>query len=159
MLLVSHDRRFLENVTTRIVSVRDGKAEIFQGGWRDYVSAHAPPPPSRSSPARRRPAPRARPPEGRGERHEEGEEVPRQSYEEKKQADRDREKRKRRIAELENGIALGETELAMLREELKKDPGGDWGKLAEMAEREQALARKLEAMMTEWAKLSDEEGK
>src|SRR5207302_4407347 len=42
VILVSHDRRFLENVTTRIVSVRDGAVEIYQGGFRDFVQAHAP---------------------------------------------------------------------------------------------------------------------
>ncbi|HXR11370.1 MAG TPA: ABC-F family ATP-binding cassette domain-containing protein, partial [Gaiellaceae bacterium] len=36
VILVSHDRRFLENVTTPVVSVRDGKADTYPGGFRDY---------------------------------------------------------------------------------------------------------------------------
>ena len=38
VILVSHDRRFLENTTTRIVSVRDGVVDIYPGGFRDYVA-------------------------------------------------------------------------------------------------------------------------
>jgi ATP-binding cassette subfamily F protein 3 len=36
VLLVSHDRRFLEGVTTRVILVRDGEVEIYPGGFRDY---------------------------------------------------------------------------------------------------------------------------
>ena len=151
LLFVSHDRRFLENVATRVVSVRDGAVEIFNGGFRDYIAAHAPaeapeeeaPPPKKPT----KPPPAASKQEARASK---------QTYEDQKQAARDKEKRKRRIAELENAIALGEAELAVMRDALKADLGGDWAKLAEMAEREQDLARKVDAMMTEWTKLSEE---
>ena len=43
----------------------------------------------------------------------------------------------------------------MLRENLKQDPAGNWAKLSEMATREQALAKKVDAMMAEWSKLSE----
>ena len=36
VLLVSHDRRFLEGVTTRVIHVRDGRVDIYPGGFRDY---------------------------------------------------------------------------------------------------------------------------
>jgi ATP-binding cassette subfamily F protein 3 len=137
VIFISHDRRFLENVATRIVSVRDGKVEIASGGFRDYMASHRR--------TEERPVIRE-------------EKATKKTYEEQKQAARDKEKRKRRIAELENAIAVSEAELDVLRESLKADPGGDWTKLAEMAEREQDLARKVEAMMAEWAKLSEEDG-
>ena len=35
-IFVSHDRRFLEGVTTRVIHLRDGEVEIFPGGFRDY---------------------------------------------------------------------------------------------------------------------------
>ncbi|MGO9714179.1 MAG: ABC-F family ATP-binding cassette domain-containing protein, partial [Polyangiaceae bacterium] len=41
VILVSHDRRFLENTTTRIVSVRDGVVDIYPGGFQDFVAAHS----------------------------------------------------------------------------------------------------------------------
>ena len=64
VILVSHDRRFLENVTTRVVSVRDGMAEAYPGGFRDYErfgtgkpaaaeKAAPPPKPPRPRPAGR----------------------------------------------------------------------------------------------------------
>jgi ATP-binding cassette subfamily F protein 3 len=36
VLLVSHDRRFLEGVTTRIVHVRDGEVDVYPAGFKDY---------------------------------------------------------------------------------------------------------------------------
>jgi ATP-binding cassette subfamily F protein 3 len=135
VLFVSHDRRFLENVATRVVSVRDGQIEIASDGFRDRRPAPA------AVAAKKEPSP---------EREKAS------NYEEQKQAAREKEKRKRRISELENSIALGEAELQVLRESLKADPGGDWSKLAEMAEREQDLARRIESMMAEWARLSEE---
>ena len=35
-ILVSHDRRFLEGVTTRVILVRGGEVEVYPGGFRDY---------------------------------------------------------------------------------------------------------------------------
>ena len=49
----------------------------------------------------------------------------------------------------EQAIAEAEASLAGMREELRKDPGGDWAKLARMAEQEQALSRKLEEFRVE----------
>ena len=75
-------------------------------------------------------------------------------FEAQKQRARDEEKRKRRVTELESSIAVAETELGLLREKLKADHGGDWTRLAELAERERELSRKVETMMSEWEKLS-----
>ena len=36
VLLVSHDRRFLEGVTTRIIHVRDGEVDVYPAGFKDY---------------------------------------------------------------------------------------------------------------------------
>jgi ATP-binding cassette subfamily F protein 3 len=141
VVFVSHDRRFLENVATRIVSVRDGKVDVYNGGFRDFVQdtrkwleempekpvkqKSQPPPPAKAS------------------------------YEQQKAKARDEEKKKRRIAELESSIAVAETEMGLMREKLKQDHGGDWARLAELAEREQELSRKVDTMMTEWTKLSE----
>ncbi len=145
VLFVSHDRRFLENVATRIVSVRDGRVEIYNGGFRDYVQdAHkireeSPPKPQKKS----APPPPPKKDEARA------------TFEAQKARAREEEKKKRRIAELESSIAVAETELGLMREKLKQDPGGDWSRLAELAEREQELSRKVDGMMAEWAKLSE----
>jgi ATP-binding cassette subfamily F protein 3 len=158
-LIVSHDRRFLENVTTRIVHVRDGSADVFQGGFRDYanrVTAPARAPaggaPSKSSKAvsaKVDEAGASRPPSNSAE-------DAKQRYEAQRTAARAVEKRARRIQELEASIAVCEKELDGLRSKLKEAPGDDWEKLATMAKNEQALARKVDAMLIEWARLSEE---
>ncbi len=136
VILVSHDRRFLENVATRIVSVRDGRVDVYNGGFRDFVQALPEPKPK---------AKKSEPPPPVGKT----------SYEASKAKARDEEKKKRRIAELESSIAVAETEIGLMREKLKEDHGGDWSRLAELAEREQELSRKVEGMMNEWAKLQE----
>ena len=148
VLFVSHDRRFLENVATRIVSVRDGKVEIFVGGYRDFAAAHAPkPPPPKEEQSRKKkssmPPPAQEIADGK------------KKYDQERLQQREKEKSKRRVSELENSIALAETELGMLRDKLKQDPGGDWARLAEMAGREQELAKKVDTMVAEWTKLSE----
>ena len=145
VLLVSHDRRFLENVTTRIVSIRDGAADVYPGGFKDYEHAAG---------RRRRPPPKAgkeeKPrPVARGRRGRRGS---RSSA----PAARDLEKKKRRIQELEASIATGEKDLDALRAKLKASPSDDWEKLAKMAQEEQALTKKVDSMLVEWARLSEE---
>ena len=162
VFLVSHDRRFLENVTTRIVRVRDGAADIYPGGFRDYAAAMA-------SEARGAVAPSAE--KGKQEKHEKAPERRREEkpdkakaaaaddakrrFEEQRQAARTAEKAKRRLQELEAAIAAGEKDLDALRGKLKSAPGDDWEKLAKMAHDEQALTKKVDAMLMEWAKLSE----
>ncbi|HEY2370497.1 MAG TPA: ABC-F family ATP-binding cassette domain-containing protein [Polyangiaceae bacterium] len=141
VLFVSHDRRFLENVATRIVSVRDGRVTVYNGGFRDFVQdTHKK---IEELPQKREKPKSEPPPPGKS------------SYEQQKAKARDEEKKKRRIAELESSIAVAEAEIEIMREKLKQDHGGDWARLAELAEREQELSRKVEGMMTEWAKLSE----
>jgi ATP-binding cassette subfamily F protein 3 len=146
VVLVSHDRRFLETVTTRIVSVRDGKIDVYPAGFRDYAAAN-------------RPAPRKKestPPVSREKPAVRSEVVAKKAavHEAERQRARAIEKKDRRIKELEKSIAEGEKELETLRTQLREDPGGNWAKLAEMAQQEQALAKKVETMMLEWTKLS-----
>ncbi len=149
VLLVSHDRRFLDNVTTRIVSVRDGKVDIFPGGFSDFASSgpqgvkkkESIPTPAPKAPKREAPP-------------KEDEAARKRHHEAQKQASRDREKQRRRVKELEDLIAAGEKQLAVMRATLKEDPGGDWAKLAKLAAEEQAVAKKVDVMMAEWEKLS-----
>ncbi len=153
VIFVSHDRRFLENVATRVVSVRDGKAEVFVGGYRDFVQSTRMAPEEAAPPPRKKSAPppaHTAPPEGAKDPA-----ARKKEYEAQRQAAREKERRVKRISELENAIALAEAELGVMRDRLKQDPGGDWAKLAEMAQAEQALSRKVDTMMAEWTKLSE----
>jgi ATP-binding cassette subfamily F protein 3 len=153
VLLVSHDRRFLETVTSRIVSVRDGKIEVYPGGFSDFVSANAP--------KVETPAPRAKKNE-KAEKNEApsamSEQAKKKQHELQKQVSRDREKRERRFKELEDLIAAGEKQLAEMRVKLREDPAGDWAKLAKMAAEEQAVSKRVDALMSEWTKLGEDLG-
>jgi ATP-binding cassette subfamily F protein 3 len=157
VLLVSHDRRFLESTTTRVVSIRDGRVDVFPAGFRDYVTSLSPQPAAlpgqaggAAKPPRKeeskRPPPEGASPDGK------------RSFEDQRNRARQSERKKKRIVELESMIADGENKLEVLRGILREDPGGDWAKLAKMAAEEQSLARKVESLMKEWEQLSQEAG-
>jgi ATP-binding cassette subfamily F protein 3 len=148
VLLVSHDRRFLENVATRIVSVRAGEATTFPGGYADFVGAQA------EAPARKSEAPRHESAGPEKEREKKG--AGKAAYEAERAAGRAIEKKRRRLVELEDIVALGESKLSSLRDELRSTPGEDWEALAEKARAEQALAKEVEASMAEWMSLGEE---
>jgi ATP-binding cassette subfamily F protein 3 len=180
LLLVSHDRRFLENVTTRIVSIRDGLADVYPGGFRDFEEGQAT---GRSAAVAAREAsgagrskagaaakpvvddaasqvstaPRREPGTRRLDAFERArEDQAKQKYEAQRQATRSIERKKRRIKELEVSIATSERELDALRGKLREAPGEHWEKLAKMAQEEQVLTKKVDAMLVEWARLSEE---
>ncbi|MBN9165864.1 MAG: ATP-binding cassette domain-containing protein, partial [Myxococcales bacterium] len=155
VVLVSHDRRFLDTVTTRVISVRDAKVEIFPGGFSDFASSTKP----REEKKERKPEASS----ARGNQPKSTSNAPpaaldeaarKKQHEAQKLKAREREKQQRRVKELEDLIAAGEKQLAEMRAKLKEDPGGDWAKLAQLASEEQAVARKVDVMMAEWEKLS-----
>jgi len=161
VILVSHDRRFLETTTTRVVSVRDGAVDVYGGNFKDYVeqlaalrAEEAPPPEERGRAAARKAKEEAA--AAREPAKEASKEEGKQAFEAQRRATREKEKRKRRIDELEKLIASGEKELAAMRAQLREDPAGEWAKLAQMAAAEQALTKRVDAMMSEWTKLSEE---
>jgi ATP-binding cassette subfamily F protein 3 len=160
VVVVSHDRRFLENVTTRIVSVRGGRADVYPGGFRDFERSLANRAPARPEPPPATRSKKSEPPPGKvtkaGGAVAAAPEDGKKKYEEQKQAARALEKKKRRVQELEASIAAGERDLDVLRARLKEAPGDDWEKLATMAQEEQALTKKVDAMLVEWARLSEE---
>jgi ATP-binding cassette subfamily F protein 3 len=159
VVLVSHDRRFLENVTTRIVIVRDGVADVYPGGFRDWVNANAAKAEAEKAEAEAKKQMQKREPK----RDAKAEAKPdangddkAKAYEAQRQQARALERKKRRVEELEKSIARGEAELGELRAGLKAAPGDDWEKLAKMAQEEQALSKRIDLMMTEWTSLSEE---
>ena len=36
MLLVSHDRKFLDHLCSQIIEIRDGRLQIYRGNYSDY---------------------------------------------------------------------------------------------------------------------------
>ena len=171
VVLVSHDRRFLENVTSRIVSVRGGIVDVYPGGFRDYAAAQeasrsvekaAERAAQKSAKESQRRDAKSAPPGKSAEKHVSSSPSPeavaaaaKQRHDAQRQQARERERRMKRVGELEAAIANGETELATLRARLRAAAEGDWEKLATMAQQEQALVKKVDAMMSEWTQLSE----
>ncbi len=152
LVVVSHDRYFLDRVSTRVLHLEDGKATFYPGGYADYHARRAlhdgagvevdkrdvAPPVKASVPA---PAQAA---------------AGRESHEERKRKAREEERRKRRVEELEKLIADGEVKLKAMRAELSNAPGHDWERIASMADKEQKLAQQVDGWTEEWMRLSEE---
>ena len=143
VVLVSHDRRFLETVTTRTLALGAGGNEIVvhEGGFKDYcetlerqrrATAESSRRPPRSPEPKPAPRPSAPPPA--------------------KQATSPN--LRKRLVQLESAIAARESELAAYREQLK-DASLPWERLHQLAEQERSTAQILEALTAEWLKLSD----
>jgi len=148
VFVVSHDRRFLENVTNRIVSVRQGRCDLYPGGFRDFVRAAQRVREEATPKAKEREAAPSPPPtDDKAKR--------RAAFEQEKAEARTAERAKKRIAELEDLIAGAEAKVGVLRDQLREDPAGNWEKIANLAREEQALTRRIEAMMSEWSTLSE----
>jgi ATP-binding cassette, subfamily F, member 3 len=163
VILVSHDRRFLETVTTRTLSFTPDGVDMYEGGFKDYGDAlerkrkadaevdarqqkartSPPPKPAKAAQA---PAPSAKP-------------APRDDRDSRKSTSRDAEKKKKRVAELEKQIADLEGTLESFREELKSTDGGNWERLHELAHKDREYSELLERAMKEWVTLSDEVAK
>jgi ATP-binding cassette, subfamily F, member 3 len=140
-------------VTTRIVSVRDGKVEVYPGGFSDFAAPSASPHAQPPTPATKKPKPSEAPPPP-------DDQAKKRHHEAQKQVSRDRVKKERRFKELEDLIAAGDKQLGEMRERLREEPAGagGWAKIATMATEEQALAKRVEALMSEWTRLGEELG-
>jgi ATP-binding cassette subfamily F protein 3 len=145
VLVVSHDRYFLDRVVTKILHVHDGKADLQVGNyseWKDRQRAPAKPKPPTKTVER---APVEAPKQKRIEEREQA-----------KAEQRDVERKKKRLAELEDKIASAESEIVRINEALAADHGGNWQKLHGMvADREKWDAR-LKSFMAEWERLGAE---
>ena len=87
-----------------------------------------------------------------------GEEEAKQKYEEQATARRAPSRRRSAASRSSRpAIAAGEKELGRAPWQAQgKVPGDDWEKLAKMAHDEQALTKKVDSMLLEWARLSEE---
>jgi ATP-binding cassette subfamily F protein 3 len=152
VVLVSHDRRFLENVTTRVVAFTATGVEVFQAGFSDYELAAARAKAKRAvqpkPEQKKRPAAAAAPEAGKDARSRE--------HDRRRLAARDVEKKRRRAEQLETEISRAEARLSELREGLRNAPGTDWEKLHELSREEQALAKKVDTLVKEWERISEE---
>ncbi len=138
VIVVSHDRRFLDRVATRVFHLDDGVVTLYPGTYSDFVSRNRRPKAEAAVVATV-----ATP-------------VGKETHEERRKRSREEERRRKRVTDLERTIAEAEATLATLRAELTEGYGNDWAKLAKRADDERALAAKVDAWTEEWMKLSEE---
>jgi ATP-binding cassette subfamily F protein 3 len=155
VVLVSHDRRFLENVTTRVVAFTDAGVESFAAGFSDYEAALARAREETREAERRNESERREPKRTEPKPASEGRDGA-QSHEARRAAARDIEKKRRLAEKLERDVSETETKLGELRERLRAAPGDNWEKLHELSREEQVLARRIDALMKDWERVSEE---
>jgi ATP-binding cassette, subfamily F, member 3 len=149
VILISHDRRFLENTTTRTLSFDADGVDVYDGGFLDFTEMRA-----RQAHAAQERARSTRRDEAR--RAERAAADGAEQHRARRAQARELERKKKRVAELELGIDEGETKIAELRARLRDAADADWEKLHEWATEERTLSIKVERMMAEWTTLSEE---
>jgi ATP-binding cassette subfamily F protein 3 len=146
VILVSHDRRFLDTVTTRTLAFASGSVDIYDGGFADWTT----------SLERRRAALAAEQhvtDQGAGEeRRSEGAE----RYKARRAAARELERKRRRLIELE--VKIAETERMIEEHHARLHDGSttEWSELQALSAAEARLRAAVDEMTTEWVTLSEE---
>ncbi|HVU01334.1 MAG TPA: ABC-F family ATP-binding cassette domain-containing protein [Polyangiaceae bacterium] len=155
VVLVSHDRRFLENVTTRVVAFGPNGVESFAAGFSDYEAAlaRAKKQAAEAARAEREAAKNERRAPARPEAERA---VGASDHQARRAAARDVERKRKLADKLEKDVADTENKLAALRARLREAPGGDWEKLHELSREEQTLSRRIDALMSDWERVSEE---
>jgi ATP-binding cassette subfamily F protein 3 len=158
VLLVSHDRRFLENVTSRTIAFESNGLCLYEGGFAEYAAmlrrsrAEQTAEPRRASAAQAAEHPAGPAANPSAERQTCGAE----RHRNRRASARQLERKQRRVKQLEDAISEAERELAELQDLLHNAPGDDWERLHEYATREQQLSDKVERMLAQWASLSEQ---
>jgi ATP-binding cassette subfamily F protein 3 len=154
VVLISHDRRFLETVTTRTASFGPNGIDLYDGGFKDYAEAKL----RKQAAEAELEAARAREQErGRAKHKPQKAAAPpskAQPGSAKKDDARELSRKRKRVQELELAIQKGEEQLESYRASLRDAGSGNWAELHELATKERGLASEMERMMGEWATLS-----
>jgi ATP-binding cassette subfamily F protein 3 len=154
VVLVSHDRRFLENVTTRVVAFTPGGVELFEAGFSDYEKALARLREVEAEPEARKEPRRAEPEKDRAGARPESDGA--DKHKARRAAARDVEKKRKLAERLESEVTTLEARLAELRERLREAPGDDWEKLHELSSEERTVSKRIDELMGQWERLSEE---
>jgi ATP-binding cassette subfamily F protein 3 len=136
LLIVSHDRYFLDRIVSRLLYLRDGTCTSYAGNYTDYQAhlaaqtavqapapgvkktVHVPPPRLRPRPARRR-----------------------------------------KPGVIEDEIHCLEAEIAAVQRAIEAHDGTDWQRLTELSTQHGTLAARLEHLLEEWEESMATEGR
>ena len=135
VIAVSHDRYFLNRLVNRLIVLGDGKWQLVDGNYDFY------------------------------QRQMQGVEIPtvqsvpkaQTDYESRKRAMRQQQRRERRVAEIEEAIAILEEQTDQLTEEMaREDLATDWHRLKELAGEKEEVQEKMDRLFEEWEVLERE---
>ncbi|MGE3537170.1 MAG: ABC-F family ATP-binding cassette domain-containing protein [Candidatus Tectimicrobiota bacterium] len=136
LLLVSHDRYFLNRIITRLLYLRDGTCTAYPGNYADYQAHLAANAARTAAPP---PAPKVKPVSQPGPRPRGG--------------------RRRKASTIEKEINQLEAELALLQETIAAhQSSADWQRLVELTTQQGTLTVRLESLMEEWEESMAAEG-
>ena len=123
LLIVSHDRYFLDRVIDRLLVLHDGACASHAGNYSAYQASLTAPPPAPVAKSRKKAPP---PPRRRGVK-------------------------RRTPGSIEREIAQVEAEIAALQAELESrhDPS-DWQQLADLSSRQEDASERLQQLLEEW---------
>jgi ATP-binding cassette subfamily F protein 3 len=170
VVFVSHDRRFLENVSTRTLAFTKGGLDLFEGGFKDYgdalerarVARETDRQPLRGT-RRKEASPReVGRPAGADAKKKVREAAPEQAgadaHRTRREKMRDIERKTKEVALLEARSVELEAEVARYKKLLVEATGSDWEKLHEWAKKERELSHELSKVLEAWLSLSEELG-
>jgi ATP-binding cassette subfamily F protein 3 len=144
LVVISHDREFLDNVVTKILWVEGGQVREFEGNYAEARRKFAGVEEAAAAPAPPPPVAPPQPKRGAAQR------------EESKRRRSASQKAQNRLSKLEKEIAELEARSKELHELLAQDPAGDWERLHALANEEQEVRARLERRYAEWERASDE---
>ncbi len=177
LVVVSHDRYFLDRVVTKILHLdaATGRIDEHVGNYSDYrrrvlaaqaardaakaieAAKQARPMGKKDSPAATskpaaKPAASSPASDAAGGSKEER----MAAHQARKERERDLSRKQKRFSQLETEIEATEGAIKKLREQLAADHGGEWQKLNQLVSDEQALDEKLKRLIHEWEELGTE---
>jgi ATP-binding cassette, subfamily F, member 3 len=162
LILVSHDRYFVEQLATKIIEIGHGEAVVYPGTYKEFLwskaQATASPaanPKSQIPSPKQNPSPRSQKPEARGPKPEARPEPTREDRKrieaERKKKQRESESLQRRISELEGRIAEREAEIKALEAAIAAPGFYDNRDAANITiNRHQALMWEVGDLMAQW---------
>jgi ATP-binding cassette subfamily F protein 3 len=165
LLVISHDRFFLDQVCNKLLILEDGKIELEVGNysdWRRRLAARTRAAAEKESARKAAEAKRAAVAEREAAKKPAAASgAPaggKDDFERDKQKKSERARKEKRLKSLEDEIAALEVRTGELRATLAAEHGGNWQSLHALVEEERELSQKLEKRMEEWEKLGAELG-
>ena len=148
LVLVSHDRALLRNLTNRILWIEDGEAYLYEMGFGSFEEKRA----EKKQLAEQNAKNRKTVSDDKAERIAE--------YERKKTEERERRRLERRLEETETAIADTEEQIRGFDTRLEEESGSsDWTHLQELTESRESARKHLDKLYELWTELEHQRQK